>query len=79
MRTCEYCGSEDIEYMGADDGGGDYGDAVCDQWHCNACDQDFETDCFGDDDEDFDAEAYGNKDISEDLGELSSSIDDIPY
>lgn len=52
--TCYYCGSEDVEYIGTDDGGGDYGSAVCDLFHCNQCDQDFEANCIeyeGDDDD----------------------------
>lgn len=48
MEGCPYCGSEDVTYTGMDDGGGDYGDQVCDQFRCNHCDQDFEGDCFGD-------------------------------
>lgn len=45
MPVCEYCGSEDVEYTGVDDGGGDYGTSVCDQFHCNHCEGDFEAGC----------------------------------
>ncbi len=42
--NCPYCGLDHLEYIGIDDGGGDYGDSVVDVWHCLDCDIDFE-DC----------------------------------
>lgn len=41
---CPYCG-ENMEYLGVDDGGGDYGSAVCDQWECPGCGWCDETNC----------------------------------
>jgi len=79
MRTCVYCGSEEVEYTGLDDGGGDFGSSVCDQYHCLACDGEFEDGCIDDQEDGFDAEAYGNKDISDDLGYPPAADDDIPY
>lgn len=42
---CPYCGSDHVEYHGVDDGGGDYGNAVCDQYECLNCGNRFESDC----------------------------------
>ncbi len=39
---CPDCGSEDVEYIGIDDGGGDYGDCLVDLWYCVHCDGEFE-------------------------------------
>lgn len=47
MNTCPYCGSDLIELLGMDDGGGDYGEAVCETWDCHDCGQQFEGDCIG--------------------------------
>lgn len=47
MNTCPYCGSEMTAYLGMDDGGGDYGEAVCEQFKCYDCGQHFEGDCIG--------------------------------
>lgn len=33
---CRICGS-DMEYKGVDDGGGDYGESICEQWECLNC------------------------------------------
>jgi len=33
---CKYCGNQ-MEYMGINDGGGDYGSALCDEWECPEC------------------------------------------
>jgi len=46
---CKYCGGA-CEYVGVDDGGGDYGDAVCDMYRCEDCDSEFEGDCIEVDD-----------------------------
>lgn len=42
--NCKYCGA-DMDYVGVDDGGGDYGSAVCDQWTCPECDWAEESNC----------------------------------
>ena len=41
---CSYCNVE-MYYVGINDGGGDYGSSVCDEWQCPACDYIVETDC----------------------------------
>lgn len=79
MPECYYCHSENVEFLGADDGGGDYGDSVCDIWHCHDCGQEYEVNCVGGEEDGFDAEAYGNKDITDDLGYAPADGDDIPY
>ena len=33
---CKYCGCE-MDYVGIQDGGGDYGSAVCDEFECPEC------------------------------------------
>lgn len=43
--NCHYCGSDDTEYTGVDDGGGDYGSSVCDYYFCNSCELSFEANC----------------------------------
>jgi len=45
MTTCIFCGSEDVEYLGVQDGSGDFGSATCDLYHCNECGADVEKDC----------------------------------
>ena len=45
LRQCPACGSEEIDYVGIDDGGGDYGDSVCDTWRCCDCDYHWEENC----------------------------------
>lgn len=75
--TCPVCGSEDVNLQGVDDGGGDYGDSVCDQYHCWNCDSDFE-DCWGI------SESYEPLPPSEETlapGESLTGIDldDIPF
>lgn len=47
---CPYCG-EPMTFTGFDDGGGDYGDSVCEIWECVDCDWSEEHDCFSGDDE----------------------------
>lgn len=42
---CPYCG-EDMEYLGVIDGGGDYGDSLCDEWKCLNCGWYEESNCF---------------------------------
>lgn len=44
---CKYCGSDVVDYVGIDDGGGDYGESVCDQYECLECGARFEADCIG--------------------------------
>lgn len=34
---CPYCGSDELEYLGIEDGGGDYGDSLTDEWKCYGC------------------------------------------
>jgi hypothetical protein len=34
---CPGCESPDIEYLGIEDGCGDYGDELCDTWECWTC------------------------------------------
>lgn len=42
MMYCRYCGSEDVRYLGIDDGGGDYGDSFVNIFHCDGCGLDIE-------------------------------------
>lgn len=49
ITLCPYCGSEEVYFTGVDDGGGDYGDSVCDQYECQECFNDFEAHCIGED------------------------------
>lgn len=37
MKRCPYCGCEDIEYIGIEDGAGDYGEIVEDTYSCWGC------------------------------------------
>ena len=50
-KTCPTCDNPMV-YSGVDDGGGDYGTAVCDVWSCQNCMQDFEFNCIDDVDHD---------------------------
>jgi hypothetical protein len=34
---CKYCGSENVSYIGVDDGGGDYGDSLVSIFYCDDC------------------------------------------
>lgn len=43
---CPYCGSDVLLHMGFDDGGGGYGDSVCEQWECMECGAAVEGNCF---------------------------------
>lgn len=43
--NCPRCGSPEVIYTGIDDGGGDYGAAVCDNYTCNECDYGWEENC----------------------------------
>lgn len=57
MLGCPYCGSDSVRYVGADDGGGDYGDSICDYFYCDNCQQEFEVNCVDvGGDEDFEEE-----------------------
>jgi hypothetical protein len=42
-RTCEY--GHPLIYTGVVDGGGDSGEALCDEWYCEICDIHYEGDC----------------------------------
>jgi len=42
---CRLCGHDEYEYLGVDDGGGDYGSSICDQFHCLNCNNYFEDNC----------------------------------
>lgn len=44
QRICPYC-NEPMVYVGVDDGGGPYGDSVCEIWDCQYCDYSEEGDC----------------------------------
>lgn len=54
---CPYCNNE-MEYVGVNDGGGDYGSAICDEYQCPVCDWIEETDCIEYDDEPSDGDMY---------------------
>lgn len=41
---CDRCGAH-MDYLGVDDGGGVYGDSVCDTWECPECGFSDETNC----------------------------------
>lgn len=43
--TCPYCGAAAVEYLGVTDGGGDYGDSICDEFRCHECDTTWEEHC----------------------------------
>jgi len=45
---CRYCGSWNVQYLGIQDGLGDYGDSVCDVWQCEDCGQEYEVHCVED-------------------------------
>jgi DNA-directed RNA polymerase subunit RPC12/RpoP len=47
--NCPYCGSDAVQYDGIQDGGGDYGESVCDEYECLECGAMFEMDCWDDD------------------------------
>jgi len=42
---CPYCDSEEIEYIGISDGGGEYGLSLCHEWRCLNCGAAFEDGC----------------------------------
>lgn len=74
---CRYCGSDEVDYLGVDDGGGDYGDSVCDQYECLECGAMFEANCM-----------RGVGAITDDYDELegdnvvhfpSDDVSDIPF
>lgn len=68
--NCPYCGSDVLDYLGVDDGGGVLGNAVCEQWECLECGAAIENNCFeGEILDAWDVDVYSNKDISDDLGE----------
>jgi len=37
MSECPYCGGK-LEYVGIEEGGGDYADSLVDLWYCHECD-----------------------------------------
>jgi hypothetical protein len=45
MIICPYCGNDDARFLGFDDGGGDYGDSICEYYFCDHCQQEFEAGC----------------------------------
>lgn len=45
QELCPVCGSSNVSYHGMDDGGGIYGESVCDQWRCEVCNASWEGDC----------------------------------
>jgi len=53
-RTCPYCDSEEIEYLGLEDGGGDFGDSVTETYKCLECNAHLERSDFDFVDEDDD-------------------------
>jgi len=75
MQTCPYCGSGDVDYDGYDDGGGDYGDSVCEQFSCIECGQDFEGDCLEAADDEIDLDSPVPYTLPPKIGEF----DDIPF
>jgi len=85
---CQYCGEPHAVYGGVDDGGGDYGASVCDQYHCDRCGNDFEANCFDEADIADVVTRQWYHDIKESIKALmhrypfqrhGSSIDDIPF
>lgn len=44
-NMCPYCLSSNTEYMGIDDGGGEYGTSVCDEYECLECGAGWSSDC----------------------------------
>lgn len=42
MMYCKFCGSENVSYVGLDDGGGDYGDSVVSIFYCEDCQSEIE-------------------------------------
>lgn len=43
--NCPYCGSDEVEYHGVTNDGGDYGESLCDEFGCLACGAWFEANC----------------------------------
>lgn len=43
--SCPVCGSTHLLDHGVDDGGGDYGSSLCQQYECEVCGYWFEDDC----------------------------------
>jgi len=37
MTYCPHCGGENTEFLGYDDGAGDYGEDICEVWFCEDC------------------------------------------
>jgi len=48
-EQCPYCGG-DVYFVGFDDGGGDYGDSVCEIYECDGCGFSWERHCVDDGD-----------------------------
>ena len=72
-----------MQYVGVDDGGGDYGDSVCDEWQCDTCDYEEEGDCFGggwipEEYEDFDPNDYNRPSIADNIPDAGDWIDREP-
>lgn len=75
--VCPYCG-EPMIYKWIADGGGDYGDSVCDIWECEDCDHEEEGDCIGDDYEDEPIEAMP-PDEPPAYSPPARDMDDLPF
>lgn len=45
MNECPACGSSDTWFVGIQDGCGDYGDQLCEEWECGNCGEIFEGMC----------------------------------
>lgn len=46
MKTCPYCGGTNLDYIGADDGGGDYGTSLVETFYCEDCDEEVSFDVY---------------------------------
>ena len=77
--NCPYCGSNEVEYHGADDGGGDYVSSVCDEFECFHCGNRFEENCIEvmDYDDDQEPDSSGGWDEPVDEIELKKAWDDF--
>lgn len=43
--TCPACESVMVSYEGIIDYGGDFGESICDTWHCLNCEHEWEANC----------------------------------
>lgn len=88
---CKYCGSGDVSFNGIQDGSGDYGDMLCEEWECSECGATFDGTCedeiwdgaVDNDGEGFGYEPYPTEDSSEyffppnDLSDPDEPIDPV--